>query len=124
MADAELDTNLNQGEAVGIPASRLFTNRLWQGRQAGFDTGPSRDLADSAAMHLEVGGELANGHAVGVSGQQFGSIRGTQTGLSLNRIFAHWAALIDDPGVPGDASTAPRPLDNAGNEGFQRLPGV
>lgn len=107
VADAQFGTDLDQSEAADIQAGYLFTNRLWQGRHAGFDAGPPRDLADSAAMHLEVGGELANRHSVGVGSEQSCSIRGTQTGLSLSRIFAHRATLIGDPRAWRGAPTTP-----------------
>lgn len=104
--------------------SRLFTNGLWQRWRAGFESGAPRDLADGAAMHLEAGGELPDGHPVGVRSEQVGSIRGTQTGLSLGRIFADRAALIGDPGGPRGASTTPRPLDNVGDQSLEWLSGV
>lgn len=62
VTDPELHPDLNQGEAVGIEASRLFTNGLLQRWRTGFESGPPRDLADGAAMHLEAGGELLDRH--------------------------------------------------------------
>lgn len=124
MADPELHADLNQGEALGIQAGCILTNRLRQRWRTGFESGPPRDLTDGAAMHLEAGGELPDRHPVGVRSKQVGSIRGTQTGLSLSRILADGATLIGDAGGPRGASTAPRPLDNMGDQGLEWLPGV
>ena len=66
MADPELHADLDQGEAVGIQAGCLFTNRLRQCWRTGFEPGTPRDLADGAAMHLEAGSELPDRHPVGV----------------------------------------------------------
>ena len=124
MADAEFGTDLGQREAIGIQAGRLFANRLWQRRHPEFEPGASRYVVYGAAMHVEAGGELANRHSVGVGSEQFCSIRGTQTGLSLRRIWADGATLIGDPGGSRDASTAPRPLDNVGDQSLEWLAGV
>ena len=107
VADAEFGTDLGQREAIGIQTGRLFANRLWQRRHPEFEPGASRYVVYGAAMHVEAGGELANRHSVGVGSEQFGSIRGTQTGLSLSRIFAHRATLIGDPRARRGAPTTP-----------------
>jgi hypothetical protein len=98
VADPELRADLDQGEAVGIQAGCLLTNRLRQRWRTGFEPGAPRDLTDGATMHLEADGQLPDGHPVGVRSEQVGSIRGTQTGLSLSRISADGAALIGDLG--------------------------
>lgn len=61
VADPELHADLDQGEAVGIQAGCLFTNRLRQRRHTGFEPGTPRDLADGAAMDLKAGGKLSTG---------------------------------------------------------------
>ena len=107
VTDPELYADLDQREAVGIQASRLFTNGVRQRRHPGFEPSASRNVVYGAAMHVEPGGELANRHSVGVGSEQFCSIRGTQTGLSLSRIFAHRATLIGDPRARRAAPTTP-----------------
>lgn len=98
VADAKLRANLDQGEATCIPARCFLTEQLRKRRLSGFEPGTPCDLTHGAAMDLEALGELSDWHSIGVLGEQFGSIRGTQARLSLSRIFADRAALIGDLG--------------------------
>ncbi len=97
MADPEFGTDLDQSLAIGVQACRLLSERLSKRRLSRVEARTLGDLAHGAAVHIEASCEFSNWHPIGVPSEQIGTIRGTQTGLSLRRIFGHGAALISDP---------------------------
>lgn len=97
VADPEFGTDLDQSLAIGVQACRLLSERLSKRRLSRVEARTLGDLAHGAAVHIEASCEFSNWHPIGVPSEQIGTIRGTQTGLSLRRIFGHGAALISDP---------------------------
>lgn len=93
------------GSGAKKPDERWATARGAQGSSTRNDS-----AAHCVVTDPELQPDLNQGEAVGIRSRQVGLIRGTQTGLSLSRIFTDGATLIGEPGGPGGASTARDPL--------------
>lgn len=71
-------------------------------------------------MDAEPISKLAHGRSCDVLGEDFGSIGGIQTGLSLDMVFRHRAPLIDSPGIVRASPSTPGTPENTGNQRFER----
>lgn len=108
VADSESRSDLSERQSTCVKLGGVLSDRVRQLWSARCQARLPNYLAHRAAVHVESRRKLPHGHAIGVPGEQFGSIGDAQTGLRLTRFFAHRTALIGDPSVLGARPASPR----------------
>lgn len=95
-ADCETCGGLGERQPTCIELGGVLSDRVRQLWSARCQARLSSYLSDGAAVHVESCRQLPPGHAIGVPGEQLGTIGDAQTGLRLTRILMHGTALIGD----------------------------
>lgn len=107
-ADCESCGDLSECQPTCIELSGVLSDRIRQLWSARCQARLPSYLSDGAAVHVEPRRQLPHGHAIGIPGEQLGTIGDAQTGLRLTRILTHGTAPIGDLSATSARPTIPR----------------